>query len=183
MKDLLLVIDMLNDFVHPHGVLNFQEGQDIIPFVKARIDHFRIQRSQLHNDDNFYIAYICDAHEKDDKEFDRFPPHAIRGTWGSEIVDTLKPERTASYNEVMVLKQRYSGFYGTGLDKLIRQENIRNCEVVGVCTSICVMDTVGGLANRDLDITIPLKGIADFNPEAHKFAIERMKSLYGAKII
>ena len=45
------------------------------------------------------------------------------------------------------------------------------------------MDTVCGLANRDLDITIPLKGVADFDKTAHKFSIERMKALYGAKII
>jgi len=44
------------------------------------------------------------------------------------------------------------------------------------------MDTVGGLANRDYSITVPLKGVADFDPEFHRFALKRMEKLYGANI-
>jgi len=53
---------------------------------------------------------------------------------------------------------------------------------VGVCTSICVMDTVGGLANRDYNITVPVKGVADFDPEMHQFSLKRMEKIYGADV-
>jgi nicotinamidase/pyrazinamidase len=55
-------------------------------------------------------------------------------------------------------------------------------EVVGVCTSICVMDTVGGLANRDYRIRVPRAGVADFDDEAHQQALQRMERLYGATV-
>jgi len=55
--------------------------------------------------------------------------------------------------------------------------------VVGVCTSICVMDTVGGLVDRDYAPIVPVRGVADFDPEAHEFALKRMKKIYGARIL
>ena len=59
---------------------------------------------------------------------------------------------------------------------------IGEVEVVGVCTSICVMDTVGGLANRDYPTTVPAAGVAAFDAEAHRFALNRLERLYGAAI-
>jgi len=46
-----------------------------------------------------------------------------------------------------------------------------------------VMDTVGGLANRDYPISVPVKGVADFDAEFHEFALKRMAQLYGARMI
>jgi nicotinamidase-related amidase len=44
------------------------------------------------------------------------------------------------------------------------------------------MDTVGGLANRDYNIIVPRKGVADFDSEFHLFALRRMSRLYGAEV-
>jgi len=44
------------------------------------------------------------------------------------------------------------------------------------------MDTVGGLANRDYKTAVPAAGVADFDEEAHRFALQRMERLYGATI-
>ena len=172
MRKALIIVDMLNDFVHPDGKLFFQAGADIIPAVWERIKEHRA-------DGNLRI-YLYDAHAKDDLEFDRFPPHAIENTWGSEIVAELNPR---DEDVLFVPKTRYSGFYGTELDEQLRVWGPSEVEVVGVCTSICVMDTVGGLANRNYKITVPLNAIADFDPEASAAAINRMGGLYGAKFI
>jgi hypothetical protein len=45
------------------------------------------------------------------------------------------------------------------------------------------MDTVGGLANRDYSIVVPIQGVADFDQEMHATALKRMERLYGAKVI
>ena len=83
----------------------------------------------------------------------------------------------------MIPKKRYSGFYGTDLEHVLKSADVDEVEVVGVCTSICVMDTVGGLANRDYKTTVPVKGVADFDPEMHQFSLKRMEKIYGADII
>ena len=86
-------------------------------------------------------------------------------------------------NEITIEKTRYSGFYGTGLEYHLISLGVKTIEVCGVCTSICVMDTVGGLANRDYSVNIQKSCVADFDPEAHEAALKRMAGLYGATIL
>ena len=83
---------------------------------------------------------------------------------------------------MVIAKTRYSGFYGTNLGQVLVQLRPAQVTVVGVCTSICVMDTVGGLVNRDYSAVVPANAVADFDMEAHMFSLKRMEKLYGAHI-
>lgn len=168
----LIVVDMLNDFVDEKGALYCgQTAKDIIPFIRTRIGDYRKTGS--------LVIYLQDSHAEDDKEFERFPRHSVTGTWGHQIVPELAPKP----GDVVIQKRRYSGFFETQLSDLLKNRNIGDVEVVGVCTNICVMDTAGGLANRDYNITVPRAGVADFDPEFHEFALKRMDKIYGAKIL
>ena len=170
-ENCLIVVDMLNDFMDEKGALYCgQSARDIIPFIKARIETFR--------KDGDPVIYLQDSHAEDDKEFEKFPRHSVTGTWGHQII----PELTPQQSDVVIQKRRYSGFFDTELSDLLDRHNIQDVEVVGVCTNICVMDTVGGLANRDYNTTVPRDGVADFDPEFHEFALKRMDKIYGAKI-
>ena len=176
MKKVLIVVDMLNDFAHKDGVLYFPTAAEIISAVKKRIE--------AHMAEGNVIILLCDAHAEDDKEFERFKPHAIKGTWGAGVIVELV-EALAGYEKVVTIpKTRYSGFYNTGLavELIQRGASEGEVEVVGVCTSICVMDTVGGLANRDFNVTVPLNAVADFDNQAHHSALARMGALYGADV-
>lgn len=167
----LIIVDMLNDFIDEKGALYCGEAaRDIVPFIRQRLDASRKNKD--------LVVYLQDAHDRDDKEFEKFPVHCVSGSWGSQIIEALTPVP----GEKVVPKKRFSGFYGTDLDSILADAGITSVEVVGVCTSICVMDTVGGLANRDYDIAVPVKGVADFDAEAHRFALKRMEKLYGAKV-
>lgn len=170
-KAALIVVDMLNDFIDEKGALYCgQSARDIIPFVRLRLEAHRRADS--------LVVYLHDAHAEDDREFEKFPHHCVAGTWGSRIIDVLAPQP----GERVLPKTRYSGFYGTDLEKILAEYGPEKVEVVGVCTSICVMDTVGGLANRDYPTIVPRAGVADFDTEAHRFALNRMERLYGAII-
>ncbi len=173
MRKALIVVDMLRDFVHKDGALFFPTAADIVPAVLVRLEAHRARGAES------LIIFICDSHDKDDKEFERFPAHAITNSWGSDVIDALTPLG----NESIVYKKRYSGFFGTELDEKLRVWAPEEIEVVGVCTSICVMDTVGGLANRDYKVVVPYNAVADFDADAHTAAIGRMATLYGAEII
>ena len=170
-KKALIIADMLNDFIDKNGALYFGDtARSIIPFIQERLEAFR-NRGDL-------VIYLQDSHDKNDKEFEMFPSHCVSGTRGNEIIHELTPKP----GEKIIPKKRYGGFYGTDLESILESAGVDDVEVVGVCTSICVMDTVGGLGNRDYKITVPVKGVADFNPEFHEFALKRMKQLYGASV-
>ena len=170
-KKALIIVDMLNDFVDEKGALYCGDtARSIVPFIQERLKAYR-NRKDL-------VIYLQDSHDEDDKEFEKFPKHSILGTWGSEIIPELLPQA----DETVIPKKRYSGFYGTDLENVLKSANVDEVEVVGVCTSICVMDTVGGLANRDYKTTVPVKGVADFDQKMHQFSLKRMEKIYGADV-
>ena len=172
MNKALIIIDMLNDFIREDGALYCgQTAKNIIPHIQARLSK--------HREEDNLIIYLQDWHNLNDLEFDRFPPHAVAGTYGSEIISELAPKE----NDIVIKKRRYSGFYGTDLDVILWTNKISVAEVVGVCTSICIMDTVGGLANRDIKSIVPVSCAADFDQEMHKMALKRMNAVYGCAIV
>lgn len=168
----LLIIDLLNDFMDPKGVLYCGDAsRRIIPVVSSLLKEFT-EKKHL-------VVYLRDAHAPDDKEFELFAPHAVKGTWGGEIIGELTPPP----GSVVVEKTRFSAFYNTPLERILEEFHPREVWVSGVCTSICVMDTVGDLRNRDYDVVVPLDAVADFDPEFHDFSLKRMERVYGARLI
>jgi len=69
----------------------------------------------------------------------------IEGTWNSDIVSELAPQP----GDLMVSKRRYSGFYETDLDDLLRARGIRSLIFVGWTTSVCVESTLRDASFRD----------------------------------
>jgi len=101
----LLVIDMLNDFIDEDGALSVgPQGKAIINIIKEKISEFR--------KNEYPIIFICDNHEKNDKEFEMFAPHCIAGTAGAKIISDLDVKDV----DKVISKRRYSAFFGTDLD-------------------------------------------------------------------
>lgn len=168
----LLVIDMLKDFIDVDGALTTgPAGKELISFIKERIDEFRER--------NYPIIYICDNHEKDDKEFDMFPPHCIARTEGSEIIGELEVRN----GDKIIKKRRYSAFYGTDLDLYLREKKVDEIYLVGVCTNICVLYTAADARNVGYKVNIYKEGVASFDEEAHKFALKEAENTLGCKLI
>lgn len=54
-------------------------------------------------------------------------------------------------------------------------------DVVGLCTSICVMDLLTDLRTQDYRVVVYRDALADFDRGAHKFALRHMKRVWGAE--
>jgi ureidoacrylate peracid hydrolase len=61
-----------------------------------------------------------------------------KGSWDEEICEELKPEA----GDIIVRKQRYSGFAGTNLDLILKTHRIKYCIYTGVATNVCVESTL-----------------------------------------
>ena len=61
-----------------------------------------------------------------------------RGTWDYELVAELKP----APEDIVLNKTRYSGFWGTPLDAMLRARRIRNLLFVGIATNVCLESTL-----------------------------------------
>jgi ureidoacrylate peracid hydrolase len=62
----------------------------------------------------------------------------IKDTWDWEIVDELKP----GPEDIIVNKNRYSGFVNTYLDDILRANNIKYLLFTGLFTNVCVESTL-----------------------------------------
>ena len=61
-----------------------------------------------------------------------------RGGWDYELV----PEMVPQPEDIVLSKPRYSGFYNTQLDAILRARRIRNLVFVGIATNVCVESTL-----------------------------------------
>jgi ureidoacrylate peracid hydrolase len=69
----------------------------------------------------------------------------VRDTWDTDIVSELKPQP----DDITIYKTRFSGFYRTQLDEILKRPGIRDLIITGVTTSICVDSTVRDAMFRD----------------------------------
>ncbi|NLU10106.1 MAG: cysteine hydrolase [Tepidanaerobacter acetatoxydans] len=168
----LLVIDMLKDFIDEGGALSVgPQGKAIIGFIKEKINNFR--------EHDYPVIFICDNHEKNDKEFEMFAPHCIAGTYGAKIIEDLDVKD----DDKIIAKRRYSAFFGTDLDLYLRENKVDEIFLAGVCTNICVLYTAADARNLAYKVNIYKDGVASFDEEAHNFALKEAKNTLGCLII
>ncbi len=60
------------------------------------------------------------------------------GTWDFQIVDALAPAPA----DTVIVKSRYSGFFGTNLDSVLRGRGVRNLLMTGIASNVCVESTL-----------------------------------------
>lgn len=170
-KQALLVIDMLNDFLLEGVPLEIPKGREIIPALKSRIEEAKKE--------GIPIVYLCDNHDKDDEEFQAWPPHAISGTEGAEIIEELKPKE----KDYIIKKKRYSGFFRTDLNNILEKVEVAELIITGLVTNICVLYTVADAIMRGYQVTIPRDSVAALNEKEGQFALNQMDNILKAKII
>jgi len=164
----VLVIDMIYDFLY--GKLACKRCVGIIPRLQYVLEKAR--------EKEFQVIYVCDAHEKDDREFDKWPQHAVKGTPGAQIIDELKP----GMKDIVVEKTRYSCFYNTRLDKLLHKLKVDELYLTGILTDICVQHTAADAFYRNYKSTVLSDCTESLNKTDRNNSLMFMKQMYNTKI-
>ncbi len=167
----VIVVDMQNDFVKPQGKLFVPTAPDTVPRIRKLLE--RAREAQV------MVVFTKDTHYPGDPEFGIWGEHVVKGTWGWEIVDELKPVE----GEVVIEKTRYDAFYGTPLDDLLRVYGINSLVVVGTVANICVLHTVGSAALRWYRVVVPIDAVSALNEFDYYAALRQMSFLYRATLV
>ncbi len=165
-KKALLIIDYTNDFIADDGALTCGEpGQKIENKIISLADEF-------YQNGNF-VYLPTDTHIKDDKfhpETKLFPTHNVKGTKGHELYGKLKIWYDSNSNSELVNqfdKTRYSSFAGTDLDLRLREREVTDLYLTGVCTDICVLHTAIDAYNLGYSINVYKEAVASFSQTGH----------------
>ena len=166
----IIIIDMLNDFVT--GSLKCERAQRIIPNIKKLAASARQA--------GIPVIYSNDAHHPNvDHEFSVWGPHAIEGTPGAKVIPELSPQK----GDYVIPKRRYSSFFGTELDELLRELKVQEVILCGLHTHICIRHTSADAFFRGYKVTVPEDCAESFTDADHKAGLEYLKMAYKAQII
>lgn len=108
------------------------------------------------------------------------PEHAdkgcMRGTWGQQIVDELKPEK----GDIVLPKNRYSAFAGTNLAMILKTFDIKYLVFTGIATNCCVESTLRAAFFLEyLPIIISDACAPAGPPSIHEATLYNVKHLFG----
>ena len=166
-KPAILVVDMLNDFVY--GALTCERGKAIVPATARLLDAAR--------EAGVPVIFSNDAHLKGiDRELTIWGDHAIAGTPGAEVI----PELNLSDKDYVVPKRRYSGFFQTDLDILLKELGVETVVMTGLHTHMCVRHTSADAFSLGYDVVVAKEATDSFTEEDYNGGLAYLKTCYGA---
>jgi ureidoacrylate peracid hydrolase len=104
----------------------------------------------------------------------------IRDTWNTDILPELAPQE----RDIVLYKHRFSGFYATDLDAILKRCDAKYLLITGCTTSICVESTIRDAMFRDYSCVLfadctgePLG--EDFQRSNHEASLFVIQALFG----
>jgi ureidoacrylate peracid hydrolase len=200
-RTVLLVIDMQNDFAAKGGMFD-RAGIDVSMIQAAIAPTARVLKSA--REQGIKVVYLKMAFRADLSDAGlpdspnwrvHSPAHVgdsvrapdgtesrilIRDTWNTEIVSELQPQA----GDAVVYKHRYSGFYQTDLENILREMNAKYLVITGCTTSVCVESTVRDAMFRDYSCLLLTDCMAepigrDFPRSNHDASLLLIQTMFG----
>jgi ureidoacrylate peracid hydrolase len=152
----VVVIDMQNAYASPGGYVDLagfdiSGAASVIGRIATVLDTARKAGVQVIYLQNGWDAEYVEAggpgspnwHKSNALKTMRARPELsgqllARGGWDYELVDALKPQP----GDIMLAKTRYSAFFNSQLDSVLRARGIRNIVFVGIASNVCVESTL-----------------------------------------
>ncbi|MBN2227116.1 MAG: cysteine hydrolase [candidate division Zixibacteria bacterium] len=158
-KSALMVIDMQNFFLDPDSPTFTCGGLAILPNVKRLIAEFRKARRP--------VVFTKHVHHPDG--FDA----GIMGWWWEGMClegspeSEIRPELNPEPHEKVISKHRYSSFYNTDLETILRCLKVEDIVIAGIMTNMCCESTARDAYYRDYRVFFPADATGSINEEMH----------------
>ena len=158
-KAALLVIDMQKFFLDPESPTFTCGGDAILPGVVKLLDTFRKAGRPV-----IFTRHVHDPNGTDAGIMAWWwEGMCLEGTRESEIANELCPLP----REKIVLKHRYSAFYNTDLETVLRCLKVEDLVISGIMTNMCCESTARDAYYRDYRVFFPADGTGTVNEEMH----------------
>ena len=176
-----IVVDMQNAFLDDHGSVSTM-GLDIT-YLKETVDPVMRLVEACHDVSVpiIFTRYVLRADYTDAGLREERRPGActsgslVAGTWDAEL-DPRMDARPADY---ILDKTRYSSFYNTNLEVILRGLQVDTLIVCGVTTEICVESTIRDAYFRDFRILVPYDAVAATDVDRHLGTLRTIEYGFG----
>jgi ureidoacrylate peracid hydrolase len=184
----LVVIDMQNDFCASDGLVA-KGGRDVsaaqemagrlpglIAAARAAGVLVVFVRNVYSSDRNFYLSdvWLEQAARKQGGGYTSIPVCAA-GSWEGDFYGAVRPEP----GDPVVTKHRYSAFYNTDLDTILRSHGVRTIVATGVSTNVCIETTVREAFVRDYYVVLVADATAAYTQEEHDKSLKDIDRFFG----
>ena len=183
----LVVVDMVNDFIEEGAPLETAAGRAMVPKLAELLE---VCRSA-----GVSVVFTVQEHRPDGSDMGRMADfwgpvrkgRALReGSRGAQVFEPLRPQQ----GDIVVVKRRYSAFFNTDLDTILRCKGIETLIFAGVGTNACVESTVRDAFCRDYKniflsdgtatMDLPDRGWGPISREdAQRYALTLMSSAFA----
>jgi nicotinamidase-related amidase len=169
----LLILDMINDLVHPNG----KKGGDGFAeqVAKRHVLANAATAVERARGAGVPVIYVTIGFSPGFADFPADSPlfHApaegrpMLGSWGTQVHDDLRP----APEESIVVKHRVSPFYGTNLDLLLRGQGIDTLLLAGVSTDLVILSAARDAHDRDYRVEVLEDATAARSQRSHDAAM------------
>jgi nicotinamidase-related amidase len=159
----LIVIDMLVDYFDRLPVLARQRGR-LVAGINELARQFRRAGQPVIWVRQEFKPDLSDAFLT--MRRDRIAV-TIAGTPGAEIV----PDLDRHHDDRVVVKRRYSAFFGSTLDELLAELKPETLVMAGINTHACVRTTAVDAFQRDWDVIVAADGVGSYDDEHHRVTL------------
>jgi nicotinamidase-related amidase len=172
MNPALLLIDVLNGFLSPNGTLYHPDAKAVVEPLRQLRDTARAAER--------LIVYAMDHHRPGVFDFEllHVREHCVAGEADAEPFDDFVPA-TGARNEVAITKRRYSAFYGTELDMLLRERGIDSVVLAGVKTNVCLRATAQDAFAGGYRVIVPREATCSNRPHLAEASLEDIQYYFG----
>lgn len=190
----LIVVDMQNAYTSLGGYLDLagfdvSKTQPVVKRIQQAIDVAHAAGIQVIFFKNGWDADYVEAGGEGSPNFHK--SNAIKtmrkkpelqgkllskGGWDYELIDELQP----APQDIVIEKPRYSGFFHTQLDSILRAKGIRNLVFTGIATNVCVESTLrDGFFLEYFGVALKDACYQAGPQEAHDAALYNIKTFFG----
>uniref|UniRef100_A0A0E0CJ46 Isochorismatase-like domain-containing protein n=1 Tax=Oryza meridionalis TaxID=40149 RepID=A0A0E0CJ46_9ORYZ len=161
-----LMWDLQKDFVDPamRSPMLVDGGQAVVPTVAEAV---AVARER-----GIYVVWVVREHDPSGADVEIFRRRyysggkgpTVKGLKGADLADGL----VIKEGEYKLVKTRFSAFFATPLDSVLKTSGIKNLVIVGVQTPNCIRQTVFDAVALDYEkVTVIIDATAAARPEIH----------------
>ncbi|MEP4192729.1 MAG: isochorismatase family cysteine hydrolase, partial [Sneathiella sp.] len=134
-------------------------------------------------DNNIPIIFTQEVHRNDEVDFGLEleygePIHCLEGSKGVDFIDTLRP----GSDDYIIRKRRYSAFFATDLEILLKGLKVDVLILAGVATDVCVRATAQDAHQLNYKVVVVPECVAGTNPDRHLAALENISYIFGSVV-